>query len=134
MSQAPPPLPPASLQQVDTLLRVVRGIVCVLVLGISCFNILSASSIGKFAEIFNDMLAGQPLPALSTLVLTCRQALLVLSLLIPIAAIALLFWRNRIVPIYLSAGLVLLAMFQLFFTVIAMMLPLIDIVKGMSAG
>jgi hypothetical protein len=79
------------------------------------------------------MLAGKPLPALSAMVLTLRPALVVLSLLIPLAAIALLFVRSLLVPVYLSVGLALVAMFQLFVTQVAMMLPLLNIVQGMSA-
>jgi hypothetical protein len=134
MSETPPPLPADSVRQADSLSRALRFTLCALVLGISCFNILSAFTIGKFAAIFNDMLAGKPLPALTAMILTLRPALAVLSLLIPLTAVALLFVRSLLVPVYVSVALALVAMFQLFVTHIAMMLPLLNIVQGMSDG
>lgn len=134
MSQPPPPLPAASAEQVDALSRAVRFVVCAVVLGVSCFNILSALSIGKFAAIFNDMLAGHPLPTLTAMVLTLRSSLLVLSLLIPIAAVALVFVRRLTLPIYCSAALAFVAVVQLFVTNLAMFLPLTEMMKQMSSA
>ena len=133
MSVTPPPLPAASVQEVASLSRALRFTLCALVLGISCFNILSALAIGKFAAIFNDMLAGKPLPPLTEMILTLWPGLVVLSLLIPITAIALLFVRRLVLPVYLSVGLAIVAICQLFLTHIAMLFPLLDVVRGMSA-
>lgn len=124
MSEAPPP-PSASTREADVLAA------CVAVL--SLFNVLAAFSIAKFQVIFDDLLAGHELPALTTLVLTYRPYLVVLSLAIPAAAIAFLCLRNLRGATYLSVVLAVVAMLQLFLTILAMFKPFTLVLTGMQA-
>jgi hypothetical protein len=132
MSDTPPPFPTAAQRQLITLSRALRFAACAMVLALSCLNIPSAFAIEKFMAIFNDMLAGKPLPAVTAIIVTLRMPLVFLSVLIPAAAIALLFVRSLVAPVYVSVGLAMVALGQVFVTVVALFLPLLDVVRNMT--
>ena len=114
--------------------RAIRFGFAAVVLGISYLNIRLALGLHGFAAVFRDMLGGKPLPAITTLVLGAQPFLIGVSILIPIAAVAMVFVGRVTQSIYLSGALVLAVFFQFFFTWQAMCAPLFQIIQGMSGG
>ena len=112
--------------------RAVRFGFAAVVLGMSYPNIRCALGIYRFELIFRDMLGGKPLPAVTTLVLQLQPFLLGLSILIPLAAIILVFAGGLARSVYISGALILAVFFQLFFTWQALSAPLFDIVRAMG--
>ena len=125
------PPPEADLQAIAAA-RAVRFGFAAVVLGMSYPNIRCALGIYRFELIFRDMLGGKPLPAITTFVLQAQPVLLGLSILIPLAAIILIFAGRLSRSIYVSGGLILAVFFQLFFTWQALSEPLFEIVRAMG--
>jgi len=111
--------------------RAVRFGFAAVVLGMSYPNVQCALAIPRFAQIYQDMLGARPLPVATTWILQFQPFLLGLGILIPLAAIILIFAGGRTRSIYISGGLILTVFFQLFFTWHALSVPLFDIVIAM---
>jgi len=126
------PLPEKQDSEIRSLARAIRFAFMALVLGVSLFNIHRALSISTFQMIFTDMLNGPPLPAMTLLVLNNQRALQGLSMVIPLAAVALIFWGRLQVALYGLGALALLALAQLAFTWSALTAPLMEIIKKMQ--
>jgi len=114
--------------------RAIRFGFAAVVLGMSYLNIRLALRLHAFGAVFQDMLGGKPLAAITTLVLGAQPFLIGVSILIPVAAVALVFVGRLTHSIYLSGALVLAVFFQLFFTWQAMCAALFQIVQGMTGG
>lgn len=125
------PSPETDSQAIATA-RAVRFGFAAVVLGMSYPNIRCALGIYRFELIFRDMLGGKPLPVITTFVIQAQPVLLGLSILIPLAAIILIFAGRLSRSIYVCGGLILAVFFQLFFTWQALSEPLFDIVRAMG--
>jgi hypothetical protein len=112
--------------------RAVRFGFAAIVLGMSYPSIHFALVIPRFAQIYQDMLGARPLPVATTWILQFRPFLLGLSILIPLAAISVIFAGGLTRSIYISGGLILTVFFQLYFTWHALSAPLFDIVSAMG--
>jgi hypothetical protein len=125
-----------SADQTPDLVAITRAIrfalVCI-VLCLSYLNVWSALSISKFGQVFADMLGGKPLPAITTFVVQSPTLFLLLSLAIPIAAIATLFARGVVRPFYVLGVLALSSIAFLVVLFHALSAPLGQIISGMSA-
>src|SRR4051812_6296651 len=87
--------------------RAVRFGFAAVVLGMSYLNIYQALALHAFAAVYNDMLAGHPLPTITALTLRAQPILIAVSMLIPVAALAAVFFGRLAQSIYLSGALVL---------------------------
>lgn len=110
------------------------AIVCV-VLGVSYFTISSCLGISRFSKIFADVLGeNETLPAITTFVLGARTVLLVLSICIPVAAVALLFTRDIVRSLYGLGPLVLIAIVEYAVLWHAKASPLVMIIEKMQSS
>lgn len=87
------------------------ALICV-TLGLAYFDVRLCLAIPKFKQIFADMLEGQAFSMITMFVLSQQSALLGLSLLAPLGAIATLFMRPRALAFYVIASAALLAVVQ----------------------
>ena len=122
-------------QQNKQLAQSVSGLLLLACLILGLWNIYQALAIPKFGEIFEQMLGGKALPAVSTAVLNLQMPLTVLALALPMAAIAAFFTLGRrpsglwpMLLIFLVIGV------QLLITRNALWQPLVSIVSDMSSG
>jgi hypothetical protein len=115
-------------------LRAVRFALVALIVGVSYPNIRCALAIFPFQQIYHDMLGNKPFPPETAFVIHWREVLVGLSFAIPTVAIAALFIRRLSTSINLASGLVILVMFQLFWTWHAISQPLFTIIQGMQAA
>lgn len=127
-------LPEKQDVEIRSLARAMRFAFAALVLGVSFFNIHRALSISNFQAISVDLLNGTPLPAATLWVLENQRILQGLSMAIPLAAVALIFWGRLPVALYWLGSLVLLALVQLAFAWTALTAPLMEIIKKMQGG
>lgn len=114
--------------------RAIRFGFAAIVLGMSYPNIRLALGLHAFTAVFGDLLGAAPLPAITRLVLGAQPALIGVSILMPLAAVAMVFAGRITQSIYLSGALVLAVFFQLFFTWQALYAPLFQIVQNMAGG
>ncbi|HZJ17204.1 MAG TPA: hypothetical protein VFD27_19280 [Chthoniobacteraceae bacterium] len=126
-------IPDEDAAEVRSVARAVRVACTAIVLGISYANVNFALGLHAFGQVFRDMLGNKPLPIITTFVLHYQPFLLGLSLLIPVAAVTLIFMARIAQSIYIGGTLILLAFFQLFFTWRAVSAPLFAIIQNMSA-
>jgi len=77
----------------------------------------------RFAAIFQDMLGNRPLPSSTSIVIDYRWLFAVLACVWLL--VALFVVRQRVSGLYPSAIMVVM-LFQIFFTVIALFIPLLD--------
>lgn len=117
---------------VRQLARAIRFALVAIVLSVSYFGLRSSLSIGQFGAIFNDMLAGRPLPAITVFVLKAKLAFVAVSILLPTAAVATLFQRRVVASFYVIGGLSVLAIVQFVVLYHALSAPLVEVIKGMS--
>lgn len=116
------------------LARAIRFAFVALVLCFSYLSICSSLSIHNFEQIFYDMLGGKPLPAITTFVISARLALLALSYLVPLFAVATLFMRRLAASFYLLGGLLVVTTVQFFLVYHALFAPLFQIISQMQGG
>ncbi|RYD69124.1 MAG: hypothetical protein EOP84_29065 [Verrucomicrobiaceae bacterium] len=114
--------------------RAVRFGFAAIVLGMSYPNIRCALGIRGFEQIYSDMLGGKALPAITTFVLWAHPFLAALSILIPVTAVALIFFGRLSRSIYISGALILIVFLQLFFTWQAVSAPLFEIIRSMHGA
>jgi hypothetical protein len=119
-------------ESIYALARAIRFALAALVLGIAYPNIHCAFGIGRFEMIYNDMLAGKPLPGVTIFILHYRWFFAGLSVLVPIVALASVFARNAARATYWSGVAVFMAFGQLCFQWFALTAPLIEVIKGMQ--
>jgi type II secretory pathway component PulF len=98
------------------------------------WNLYQALAIPKFSEIFDQMLNGKALPALSTAVLNHSTGLIILAIVLPLAAIGIFLGRGRKVSsLWLLIGILLAIFLQLVVTRFALWVPLTQIISDMSS-
>lgn len=116
------------------LARAMRFAFVALVLCFSYFSICSSRSIHNFEQIFHDMLDGKSLPVITTFVISARLALLALSYLVPLCAVATLFTRRFVASFYLLGGLLAVTTVQFILVYHALFAPLVQIISQMQGG
>lgn len=89
---------------------------------------------GRFEQIFMDMLGNKPLPAATVFVLRYRWLFEGSSVLFPMLSVMGVFSSRSVRPTYLSGVTVLLVFGQLFFMWFALTGPVVEIVRGMQGG
>lgn len=118
----------------EAIARAVRFALAALVLGVSYPNIHCAFAMGRFEQIFMDMLGNKPLPAATVFVLRYRWLFEGSSVLFPMLSVMGVFSSRSVRPTYLSGVTVLLVFGQLFFMWFALTGPVVEIVRGMQGG
>ena len=99
------------------------------------WNLGQAQHIGRFTEIFDQMLSGKQLPVLTTFVIEARPVLFIAAIFLPLAAVGIFFSQGRrgagIGPLAL---LVLLIGAQALITRHALWRPIYSIISELSHG
>lgn len=110
----------------------IRAVGLVFTLILCYFNLRLAFQISHFQAIFSDMLGGKLLPGLTQIVISGRPALILLALLLPVLAVAVVVVvRSHKTALYALSGVMLWAFVQMHFTWTALFAPLMGIVNGM---
>jgi hypothetical protein len=91
-------VPPVDL---TAMVRAFRFAFVCMLLGDCCFDILSTLGIDKFRVLYADMLGGKPLPAITVFILRFQTLFVVLSIGVPVCALATLVSRKLIRSIYI---------------------------------
>jgi hypothetical protein len=106
-------IPQQDAIDVRQLARAIRFALFAIVFGLSYLSIRSSLGIGSFELIFREMFGGKPLPALTQFILGARPLFLIISVLVPVVAVAALFLRRVAVSIYVMGvlGFVTIAQF-----------------------
>lgn len=124
-----------SSQSINSLASGVRSVALVFILILSYFNIRLAFQIGNFHAIFEDMLGGKPLPAITELVIQSRLICILLALAIPVAAIAVVaLVRSHKAALYFLSGLMVVIFIQIHLTWSGLFAPLMTIISGMRGA
>ena len=104
-----------------------------LLLGV--WNLYQTQSITRYSEIYEQMLDGTELPALTTFMMRSTPALFAAAAALPVAALAVfLSVGRRPVGLALLLGILLLTGLQIFLTRTGLWLPLYQIITGMSSA
>jgi hypothetical protein len=114
------------------LARAVRFFLCLVVVGLSLFPIVTSQRIGHFREVFDDLFEGRSLPALTAWVIQSQPVLVMLSFLWPVAAVATLFSRRIVGSLYVLGGLALAAIVQALVIYFALSAPLVEILTSLE--
>lgn len=93
----------------------------------------AAASVMYIRSIFNDILGGKPLPALTEIVLRSDRLLLTVSVLLLVVGLASLMLRVRL-AVMIVAGLIVVALSLLCAICFALLLPFLTIITSMQAG
>ena len=121
-----------STPEIRSLASGIRAVAMVFVLILSYFNARLAFQINYFGFIFNDMLGGKPLPSMTTFVIQNNTIFVLLSLLVPIAAIVIvLAVRNHRNALFSLSALMVIAFFQMHVVWSALFAPFYSIIAGM---
>jgi len=98
----------------------------------SCINIfIGMSIVPKFEQIFKEMLAGQPLPMLTSFVIWNRMALIALAVASPLIVMALRRFAPARSAATASGTLAVAAILQLVITIYVLFMPLTGIIQTM---
>jgi hypothetical protein len=128
-------LPLTDKSPIDSQLRLSRAVRCALasiVLGFSYPNLQFSLHIENFQRIYHDMLGNRPLPPSTTFVVHYHTLFASFSILLPIIAVATIFWGRVFISVYVSSITLILFFVVFYFEWHALVLPLISIVYGMQ--
>jgi len=119
--------------EIRSLASGIRSVALIFVLIISYFNVRLAFQINYFRSIFDDMLGDQSRPALTAFVTQNNTLFVLLSLLLPIAAVVIvLVVRNHKAALFSLSGLMVLTFIQMHLMWTALFAPLMTVINGMS--
>jgi hypothetical protein len=125
---------PISSPQLDALTRALRFFVATIVVGLSYPNIRLALSIVDYQQLYHDMLGNKPLPPITTFFINYSWLFDIVAIILPFAAIALVFSRNAVRSIYLCGWIILVLFCVLFFEWHALIVPITAITQGFQGG
>lgn len=131
MSSAPPPLPPPGFDIVQ-FAKATRFALASIVLCLSCFVLRSSLAIEDFDRIFHDMLGGKPLPPVTQWLLHLRLLILLVSMFIPLIALATLSFGNLARAVTILGWLVIVAFIECLLIYQGLTASLIEIIKQMG--
>jgi hypothetical protein len=124
-----------SPKQLASLSRALRFFAAAFVFGLSYSNIWLAIHIPSFHQLFHDMLGNnKSLPPETIFVIDHSFLFVILSLLLPIAAFALIFFGDLVRAIYLSGIIVIAVYAQLFFQWHSLILPVQTIIQNLQSS
>ena len=118
--------------EIRSLASGIRSVAMVFVLILSYFSARLAFQINYFGFIFTDMLGGKPLPNMTTFVIQNNIIFVLLSLLVPVAAIVIvLAVRNHRNALFSLSALMIIAFLQMHVVWSALFAPFYSIIAGM---
>jgi hypothetical protein len=112
--------------------RATRFAFVAIVLCISYFSMRTSLAIGHFETIYRDMLGGKPLPPVTQWVMYLRTLFVLVSLFIPLTALATLCMSNLTRAVTILGWLIPLALVELVMLSQALSAPLFEIFKQMG--
>src|SRR5688572_9878710 len=126
--------PPSTQDTIDVrqLANAVRILAFAVVIGLSIFNMGIVRSIGRFEMIFHDMLGGRQLPMITQMIIGGKVVFLAIAGAIPAVALGALLSRRVVAAIYTLGGIGLIAMIEAALVYLALVAPLIEIIKAMG--
>ncbi len=128
------PDPIAELRgEVRDLTLAVKTFMGTLLFVVCALSARAAASVMYIRSIFTDMLGGQPLPALTELVIRSDRLLLMVSVLLLVAGLGALLLRIR-PAIMIVAALIVVALSLLCAICFALVLPFLTLITSMQAG
>ena len=132
---APEPLVAQLSEKVDEVVFALKCLFALALIVLSVPNFCVSMGISKFQRIFQDALPGKPLPLLTLSVINHPLLHHIVVLVLPLIGILVLVQARRIrTCTIVTAVLVCVIGAQLFLTWIAMFMPMIGLVTGMSNG
>jgi hypothetical protein len=131
MSNTPPNLPPPAFDIVR-FASATRFALVSIVFCLSYFGLSSSLAIGNFEQIFHDMLGGKPLPVVTQWLLHLRLLILLVSVLVPITALATLFLSNIARAVTILGWLVIISFVDCLSIYQGLAAPLIEIIRQMG--
>jgi hypothetical protein len=111
-------------------ISVTVSLVALVLFGVTTIFLL-LSVVPKFEQIFADALPGKPLPGVTKFIITDRIGLVFVALGWPILCIVLQRWRKSNGVLWINIGIVLF-IFGIAITVLALFLPMVGIDVGLS--
>ena len=111
-----------------------NGLILVFCLLLGCWNFYQAQSIPRYTDIFDQMLGGKSLPALSNTVIRLAAPCFALAITLPWVAVGVFFALGRKPhSTWIMLGVLLVIGLQLLATRAALWLPLRSIITEMSS-
>jgi hypothetical protein len=119
-----------TLPEVFKMIRAIRFVLVVIVLGLSYFSIRFSFSI----DIFEDVWAGMNLKLLpvTSFIITARPVLMILSILFPFVALASCCHRNVARSFYIIGGITLLTVVQLILLYQGLSAPMFQLMSNLN--
>ncbi|MCE9610599.1 MAG: hypothetical protein K8R23_10435 [Chthoniobacter sp.] len=128
----PQKIPPHDAIDIRQLARAIRFAHAAFLLVLSYLSLWSSMSIRRFIGLFEDMLGGQQLPALTQLVSGAQDIFVLISVLVPVVAVWMLFHRSIVRSFYIIGALSLFSIAQLILLNYALAVPLVQILNALS--
>jgi len=119
--------------KIDALVTTYKVVMASLLVFLSFLNFAETFAIPKFWRIFRDAMPDQPLPLLTTAVLESHGILPFLAVLWPAVGLFVIFMSKQIsTSVYVPVCMLIVTAVQLATTWLALFLPMISLVNGMS--
>ena len=119
--------------KIDDVVLGIKWFFSLFLLVISIPNIIATFSIHHFDEIFRDALPGKPLPLLTIAVISHATLLHLIALVLPIVGILMIIYSKGIRTWAIGAAVIAFFIsLQLFLTQTALIMPMADLMEGMS--
>jgi hypothetical protein len=131
MNDSPPSLPQPAFDIVK-FAGATRFALVSIVFCLAYFGVSSSLSIGHFEQIFRDMLGGKPLPTVTQWIIHFRLLILLISLLVPLIALATLFLSNLARAVTILGWLVIISFVQCLTIYQGLVAPFLDIMKALG--
>ncbi|PTX99230.1 hypothetical protein DB345_02320 [Spartobacteria bacterium LR76] len=113
----------------------VRTLAVVFIVVLDYLNLRLALMINSFGRIFNDMLGGKPLPALTQFIVANELLFVTLALAFLAGAVCIaIFVRNHLIALLSLSAILLVIGVQLILTLSGLYAPLQQTVAGLSGG
>lgn len=127
--------PPIPAQQAGSPARAMKIGLMVILFVVFCLNgFCTTFVIPRFEQIYQDMLGGRPLPAVTFFMVRHHGSLFVLDLALLLGFLAALATKNRTQSVLIIIALIGIGIAQLMVMVIALFLPLAGTVQTISGN
>jgi len=119
--------------KVDALILGYKTGALVILFMFSLINVADTFSISYFRQVYQDALPGRPLPPITNFILGSQSLVTCLALVWPVLGLAAIFIPKKIsTTIFFLTLLLFLVLFQIALNWLALFMPMISLVTGMS--
>lgn len=131
MNDSPPSLPQPAFDIVK-FAGATRFALVSIVFCLSYFDVSGSLSISHFERIYHDMLGGKPLPPVTQWIIYLRPLILLVSILVPVTALATLFLSNLARAVTILGWLVIISFVQGLTIYQGLVAPFFETIKAMG--